>query len=144
MVCCLKQKTVYEWRISDWSSDVCSSDLVQRQQTYLVVSDRFIITERKLQQCVFTEVRIPVNGRTFSRRWVSVKLRDVHIIVQVVIVQIVWLLQGLVLPKCKVVRIRSPGLQTRYRTHVPNQISGRLEQFLIIAAIPGNIGRAHV
>src|SRR3546814_3716480 len=22
-----KQKTVYEWRISDWSSDVCSSDL---------------------------------------------------------------------------------------------------------------------
>src|SRR3546814_5698935 len=104
-------------RISDWSADVCSSDLirrcihaaskafigsaqqfldgshanitgcveiihvrgtffVQRQQTYLVVSDRFIITERKLQQCVFTEVRIPVNGRTFSRRWVSVKLRD--------------------------------------------------------------------
>src|SRR3546814_991054 len=23
----LKQKTAYEWRISDWSSDVCSSDL---------------------------------------------------------------------------------------------------------------------
>src|SRR3546814_18257545 len=23
-----KQKTAYEWRISDWSSDVCSSDLV--------------------------------------------------------------------------------------------------------------------
>src|SRR3546814_4189155 len=22
-----KQKTTYEWRISDWSSDVCSSDL---------------------------------------------------------------------------------------------------------------------
>src|SRR3546814_3435393 len=22
-----KQKTAYEWRISDWSSDVCSSDL---------------------------------------------------------------------------------------------------------------------
>src|SRR3546814_6077676 len=27
--CCLKQKTAYEWRISDWSSDVCSSDLGQ-------------------------------------------------------------------------------------------------------------------
>src|SRR3546814_20005013 len=32
MVCCFfffKQKTAYEMRISDWSSDVCSSDLVQ-------------------------------------------------------------------------------------------------------------------
>src|SRR3546814_9712152 len=26
-VFCLKQKTAYEMRISDWSSDVCSSDL---------------------------------------------------------------------------------------------------------------------
>src|SRR3546814_8410751 len=24
-----KQKTAYEWRISDWSSDVCSSDLLR-------------------------------------------------------------------------------------------------------------------
>src|SRR3546814_3286068 len=30
--CCFffKQKTAYEMRISDWSSDVCSSDLTQR------------------------------------------------------------------------------------------------------------------
>src|SRR3546814_17448602 len=31
-MCCsvffFKQKTAYEWRISDWSSDVCSSDLL--------------------------------------------------------------------------------------------------------------------
>src|SRR3546814_7604278 len=27
---CFKQKTAYEMRISDWSSDVCSSDLLQR------------------------------------------------------------------------------------------------------------------
>src|SRR3546814_1821857 len=26
-----KQKTAYEMRISDWSSDVCSSDLVQQK-----------------------------------------------------------------------------------------------------------------
>src|SRR3546814_17381337 len=26
--CCFKQKTAYEMRISDWSSDVCSSDLL--------------------------------------------------------------------------------------------------------------------
>src|SRR3546814_4233879 len=32
LVCffCCKQKTAYELRISDWSSDVCSSDLQQR------------------------------------------------------------------------------------------------------------------
>src|SRR3546814_8270247 len=32
MVCffCFKQKTAYEMRISDWSSDVCSSDLGTR------------------------------------------------------------------------------------------------------------------
>src|SRR3546814_16155266 len=29
-VCFCKQKTAYEMRISDWSSDVCSSDLVHR------------------------------------------------------------------------------------------------------------------
>src|SRR3546814_4727249 len=28
---CLKQKTAYEMRISDWSSDVCSSDLLGRR-----------------------------------------------------------------------------------------------------------------
>src|SRR3546814_1510704 len=27
-----KQKTAYEMRISDWSSDVCSSDLLRRSQ----------------------------------------------------------------------------------------------------------------
>src|SRR3546814_2860368 len=29
---CFKQKTAYEMRISDWSSDVCSSDLQQREE----------------------------------------------------------------------------------------------------------------
>src|SRR3546814_2010938 len=29
LVCFFKQKTAYEMRISDWSSDVCSSDLFQ-------------------------------------------------------------------------------------------------------------------
>src|SRR3546814_1824870 len=30
-----KQKTAYEMRISDWSSDVCSSDLMQGTQSHL-------------------------------------------------------------------------------------------------------------
>src|SRR3546814_16446407 len=31
-----KQKTAYEMRISDWSSDVCSSDLLQRRVNEIV------------------------------------------------------------------------------------------------------------
>src|SRR3546814_8888649 len=31
---CFKQKTAYEMRISDWSSDVCSSDLPDRLQRW--------------------------------------------------------------------------------------------------------------
>src|SRR3546814_6174057 len=30
LLCFFKQKTAYEMRISDWSSDVCSSDLAWR------------------------------------------------------------------------------------------------------------------
>src|SRR3546814_7984162 len=36
-VCFFRQKTAYEMRISDWSSDVCASDL-----TYYVAGRRFI------------------------------------------------------------------------------------------------------
>src|SRR3546814_1531307 len=32
MCCLFKQKTAYEMRISDWSSDVCSSDLCPNQR----------------------------------------------------------------------------------------------------------------
>src|SRR3546814_5042294 len=32
-----KQKTAYEMRISDWSSDVCSSDLTTRRMPLLLV-----------------------------------------------------------------------------------------------------------
>src|SRR3546814_3659003 len=37
-----KQKTAYEMRISDWSSDVCSSDLLRRQAQHpdLAVAQR--------------------------------------------------------------------------------------------------------
>src|SRR3546814_6688108 len=45
-----KQKTAYEMRISDWSSDVCSSDL--------------LATERQL-----TEANAPVYGRFLAERY---------------------------------------------------------------------------
>src|SRR3546814_12146180 len=41
---CFKQKTAYEMRISDWSSDVCSSDLIalapDERTLYVAVSDK--------------------------------------------------------------------------------------------------------
>src|SRR3546814_1482248 len=45
-----KQKTAYEMRISDWSSDVCSSDLPERPISRLVVlvaAPEALITDRK-------------------------------------------------------------------------------------------------
>src|SRR3546814_1861325 len=38
-----KQKTAYEMRISDWSSDVCSSDLPKTAEEYIgsYIQDRF-------------------------------------------------------------------------------------------------------
>src|SRR3546814_9682068 len=42
-----KQKTAYEMRISDWSSDVCSSDLPRRRLAarFLVAVDHHVITD---------------------------------------------------------------------------------------------------
>src|SRR3546814_7405174 len=60
MVCCLlwlffffKQKTAYEMRISDWSSDVCSSDLryrrnIRRLPRYLVTSRDVPVSQQRL------------------------------------------------------------------------------------------------
>src|SRR3546814_8565323 len=31
LICCVKTKAAYDMRISDWSSDVCSSDLIGRR-----------------------------------------------------------------------------------------------------------------
>src|SRR3546814_9469842 len=45
-----KQKTAYEWRISDWSSDVCSSDLQVTEQagTDARVEDEGQLADRRL------------------------------------------------------------------------------------------------
>src|SRR3546814_4983722 len=50
-----KQKTAYEMRISDWSSDVCSSDLLRRHprlQVSLGSTDRTIDLIREGVDCV--------------------------------------------------------------------------------------------
>src|SRR3546814_9751409 len=51
-----KQKTAYEMRISDWSSDVCSSDLAKRIKD-ATISDRSIVattTDGKKIQATIT------------------------------------------------------------------------------------------
>src|SRR3546814_3467835 len=50
-----KQKTAYEMRISDWSSDVCSSDLEQRPPCAAI-------------ECVVRLRRLPVAGFLVSVR----------------------------------------------------------------------------
>src|SRR3546814_4819964 len=68
IVTCLfffKQKTAYEIRISDWSSDVCSSDLTQQyfdaQQPYAYVAHHLVEDSRNQ---VELSTEIEVDGRT--------------------------------------------------------------------------------
>src|SRR3546814_12620794 len=39
IVCCFRHKTAYEMRISDWSSDVCSSDLFDVRAVHVAQAD---------------------------------------------------------------------------------------------------------
>src|SRR3546814_20591687 len=45
-----KQKTAYEMRISDWSSDVCSSDLMRRDVGCLQFDDGIVLGTRIARQ----------------------------------------------------------------------------------------------
>src|SRR3546814_10222509 len=60
-----KQKTAYEMRISDWSSDVCSSDLIQGEGGIRPASAEFIkglrqICDENDLMLVFDEVQCGV------------------------------------------------------------------------------------
>src|SRR3546814_16189460 len=69
--CCgvffFKQKTAYEMRISDWSSDVCSSDLIfggeaHRQREGVCVSFDHAGTGNKVECCFIGEERWRASG----------------------------------------------------------------------------------
>src|SRR3546814_9655642 len=53
-----KQKTAYEMRISDWSSDVCSSDLVERYaqknvcRPLIELATQLLVRDEELEQAV--------------------------------------------------------------------------------------------
>src|SRR3546814_7597488 len=49
----VKQKTAYEMRISDWSSDVCSSDLMEKDANgiqRMLLNDEFVFQYGPLDQ----------------------------------------------------------------------------------------------
>src|SRR3546814_4514057 len=53
-----KQKTAYEMRISDWSSDVCSSDLRKAEQLCLRPGE-FAVGVNELAQHIVGDLRAP-------------------------------------------------------------------------------------
>src|SRR3546814_231487 len=55
-----KQKTAYEMRISDWSSDVCSSDLMDDQPRGLVDHDQMLVLEHHVER---DRLRLVMRGR---------------------------------------------------------------------------------
>src|SRR3546814_7665711 len=57
-----KQKTAYEMRISDWSSDVCSSDL-----------------DEGADELVFYDITASPEGRSVDRGWVEKVARVIDI-----------------------------------------------------------------
>src|SRR3546814_4511135 len=67
-----KQKTAYEMRISDWSSDVCSSDLCAGADLAQVLKfdagrDEFIARGRVIQQSQ-PRTRRALRAATFAKR----------------------------------------------------------------------------
>src|SRR3546814_4989468 len=56
-----KQKTAYEMRISDWSSDVCSSDLRAHHLVELILA--VAVPERELRQVAPGERRLLAGDR---------------------------------------------------------------------------------
>src|SRR3546814_3135453 len=60
-----KQKTAYEVRISDWSSDVCSSDLLGTRELMRTVGDRFLDMNSKVTKGLVQELTLP-EGATGS------------------------------------------------------------------------------
>src|SRR3546814_5197211 len=63
-----KQKTAYEMRISDWSSDVCSSDLYWQRATYHVIRDYNRVQLREELRQVHQQLLSEPAHRTFANK----------------------------------------------------------------------------
>src|SRR3546814_6245820 len=58
LFCFVKQKTAYEMRISDWSSDVCSSDLHVLDVNLQATNDRFQVGDLTRTDVAQSEARL--------------------------------------------------------------------------------------
>src|SRR3546814_4628602 len=68
-----KQKTAYEMRISDWSSDVCSSDLLGRR---VLPCEGSMIVQPILDEAVMREMRkAPIGDE--DQQWAVARKNDV-------------------------------------------------------------------
>src|SRR3546814_3348281 len=68
-LCCLffffKQKTAYEMRISDWSSDVCSSDLHEEAAHRIAEIGAQHMAREPRRECRFGDpIAVPIAGAT--------------------------------------------------------------------------------
>src|SRR3546814_6959594 len=59
-----KQKTAYELRISDWSSDVCSSDLIVRPHVVVLVCADQQLHDARHRRAIDLHFQIKLGGRT--------------------------------------------------------------------------------
>src|SRR3546814_1673588 len=64
-----KQKTAYEMRISDWSSDVCSSDLYDRSHRRIVMMASRFCWEEPESMRVRSALRIESVTSARRRNW---------------------------------------------------------------------------
>src|SRR3546814_5272172 len=76
IVCFFKQKTAYDMRISDWSSDVCSSDLAQTASSQ--AAGQFV---DQLADRAFAILRDKSLGRDEARRQFRAMLKQ-HVAVK--------------------------------------------------------------
>src|SRR3546814_3183977 len=65
-----KQKTAYEMRISDWSSDVCSSDLTGEYSLHFQIEDFLIVMDAKRNLSPF-KIDQFAYGRAVGKPWRS-------------------------------------------------------------------------
>src|SRR3546814_8485319 len=73
-----KQKTAYEMRMSDWSSDVCSSDLFslfteQNSPQFAVVVNTTANLRSRIGQRYSVTGRLPLTGGNFRQGGASIK-----------------------------------------------------------------------
>src|SRR3546814_1143754 len=76
-----KQETAYEMRISDWSSDVCSSDLIMSTKTEQMSEfQKGLVSGGQWQTCLNCENWVKVDEVGFCKKWETIPPTEVIVI----------------------------------------------------------------